>query len=165
MMPSSKTGFNLYIDKILQALLSNDNLMKLLYYNTSDALMKPNLTQEQKIAMIYNRIFPYSFISNTVTEEVSYINMSFRNFRQIPNSRVYQAGKIYFLINCHKNIWRTDFGLRPLCIMNEILETFTNSKTAGLGELRFSSSDECAYDKDLCGFYVAFDIIDFCNNI
>lgn len=40
--------------KIVMALLDNDNFCKLIYYNTMDALDKPNLTIEQKRALIWD---------------------------------------------------------------------------------------------------------------
>lgn len=40
--------------KIVMALLDNDNFCKLIYYNTIDALDKPNLTIDQKRAMIWD---------------------------------------------------------------------------------------------------------------
>lgn len=40
--------------KIALALVENDNLCKLLYYNTYDALNQPNLTYDQKVGMIWN---------------------------------------------------------------------------------------------------------------
>lgn len=40
--------------KIVMALLDNDNFCKLIYYNTIDALDRPNLTVAQKRAMIWD---------------------------------------------------------------------------------------------------------------
>lgn len=40
--------------KIIMALMENDNFCKLLYYNTMDALSKPNLTDTQKRDLIWN---------------------------------------------------------------------------------------------------------------
>lgn len=40
--------------KIIMALLENDNFCKLLYYNTMDALDKPNLTISQKRALVWD---------------------------------------------------------------------------------------------------------------
>ena len=40
--------------KIIMALLENDNFCKLMYYNTMDALSKPNLTMAQKRHLIWD---------------------------------------------------------------------------------------------------------------
>lgn len=40
--------------KIIMRLMDNDEFCKLIYYNTLDALDKPNLTEEQKRSMIWN---------------------------------------------------------------------------------------------------------------
>ena len=40
--------------RIVMALLENDNFCKLLYYNTPDALSKPNLTMAQKRQLIWD---------------------------------------------------------------------------------------------------------------
>lgn len=62
--------------KIVMALIENDNLCKLLYYNTYDCLDKPNLTYEQKIEMIWsqndNRMDKYNiFLTNTMSNEMT----------------------------------------------------------------------------------------------
>lgn len=40
--------------KIVMALMENENFCKLIYYNTMDALSQPNLTIEQKQALIWD---------------------------------------------------------------------------------------------------------------
>lgn len=47
------TGMPYIPYKIFNALLDNDELFKLLYYNTYDALSKPNLTTEQKMGLLW----------------------------------------------------------------------------------------------------------------
>jgi hypothetical protein len=39
---------------IMDKILSNDRIKKLLYYNTKDAFKKPNLTQEESLSLIGN---------------------------------------------------------------------------------------------------------------
>ena len=40
--------------RIVMALLENDNFCKLVYYNTMDALSRPNLTPAQKRQLIWD---------------------------------------------------------------------------------------------------------------
>lgn len=47
------TGMPYIPYKIFNALLDNDELFKLLYYNTYDALSKANLTTEQKMGLLW----------------------------------------------------------------------------------------------------------------
>ena len=50
------TTMPLIPDRIIMALMENDNFCKLMYYNTIDALDRPVLTIEQKQKLIWDGI-------------------------------------------------------------------------------------------------------------
>lgn len=60
-------------------MLKNNRLKKLLFYTTSDAMKRPNLTQEQSNSLLgkYIKLVPKLYIDREV---LAYIVISFDNF-------------------------------------------------------------------------------------
>ena len=51
---------NVYMNEVLNVIMQDQQLLKLLYYNSDeDVLSKPDLTVEQKKSMINNCIYKY----------------------------------------------------------------------------------------------------------
>lgn len=146
----SEIGANL--SKIANRLLANDNLVKLLYYSTSNPLECNNLTEEQKVKQIFNqliKIIPIvkpqndkSIISLQVVNGI--INSSNDEFRDI---------KLQIEIFVPLSSWFiNDTNLRPFAIMGEIQKSLQNKTVNGLGkisggdfELEFLTEETAAY--------------------
>jgi len=77
---SMEKDLNIIIDKMLK----NDRLKRLLYYTTPDALERPNLTEEESISLIDKniKIIPKLNIDG---EALTYIIISFDNFVESNN--------------------------------------------------------------------------------
>jgi hypothetical protein len=158
-MPQEKVGFNKYIDDILTQVKKNENLMKLIFYNSMDALNKVNLTPQEKDSLIYTKIFPYRFIPTISDTACSYLNLGFGNFREISN--VFQAGKIGFYMVSYKELWKMNGGLRPVFMLEEIKEVAKSLEGLGLGRLKLTNSDEYMYNNNFTGYFALYEIVDF----
>jgi len=92
---SINKDMRLLVDKIL----SNDRLCKLLYYTTKDALEKPKVPDNEKIAMFNKeiRIVPKLYVDKPV---LNYIIISFDNFVESENPE-FRDNIIEFDILCH----------------------------------------------------------------
>ena len=158
---AEKEGINHYIDRILEEIKKNNNLMKLIYDNNADALSptKPNLTIQQKNSMIYTKIFPFRFIPQISTTACSYLNLGFGNFKEISNT--YQAGKIGFYVASHRDLWKMNGGLRPIFMLEEIKNVAKGLEHLGLGKLKLTNSDEYGYDENFIGYRAIYEIVDF----
>lgn len=130
---SVEKDFSLIVDKILK----NPRLKKLLYYDSEDALKKPNLTEEQSISLLGKQIknVPKVRVDPQIK---SYLIISFDNFIQNPNNPEFRNNLIYFNILCHFDQWQLeDFQLRPYRIASELDQELDKQKLTGIGELKF----------------------------
>ena len=88
------------MELISQKILSNERIKRLLYYTTSDAIRKPNLTPEQSIELFEKNIkrVPKLYVDGSV---LNYILIQFDNF--IPNNTnpEFRDNTIEFDIICH----------------------------------------------------------------
>lgn len=124
---------------IVDRIYKNENLKKLLYYTSSDALERPNLTPEQTASLFGNQIILVPKIY--VDEEVkNYILITFDNFAPSSNPE-FRNNLIEFDIVCHFDQWTLkDFKLRPYRIAAELDTMFNNQHLTGLGDLSFAGA-------------------------
>ena len=105
---------------IIDKILANTRLKKLLHYESRDALTKPPLNEDQSLDLIGKKIkiIPKLTVDK---EAVTYLVISFDNF--IPNNTnpEFRDCKIIFNILCHPDHWNMgNFALRPYKIAGEI---------------------------------------------
>ena len=142
---------SLIIDKIME----NERLQKLLYYTTKDALQQPKLTDDQKIELFGKniKIVPKLYVDGTV---LNYIIISFDNFIPSGNPE-FRDNVIEFDIICHFDQWQLgDLALRPYKIAAEIDSMFNNQKMTGIGELQFMSGTQIILNDEFAGFCLQY---------
>jgi hypothetical protein len=129
---SINKDMRLLVDKVL----SNDRLCKLLYYTTRDALEKEKLTDDQKLKLFGKnlKIVPKLYVDNST---LNYIFIKFDNFFESSNPE-FRNNTIEFDIVCHFDQWQmADFNLRPYRIAAELDSMLDNQKLTGIGLLQF----------------------------
>ena len=147
---SVEKDFSMIIDKILEG----NRIKKLLYYNTKDALEKPNLTQSQVLELIEHniKIVPKYHIQENLE---NYIVISFDHFVPSGNPE-FRDNLIMFDIVCHVDCWNLqNFQLRPYKIAGEIDSAINNTKLTGIGAIEFAKvtleAGESATYTIICG--------------
>lgn len=143
---------------IINKMLGNERLKRLLYYTTSDALTKPNITQAQSLELISKniKIVPKLKID---TEVLNYVFVSFNNFAESSNPE-FRDNMIEFDILCHFDQWQlTDFALRPFKIAGEIDSMFNHEKLTGLGTLNFSSMSQIVLSDEFGGLCLLYNAV------
>lgn len=125
-----------------------EKLWKLIKYNTSDALEKPNLTEDEKIALIYNgsadsepyRVFRIPFTDDASTAQICKIHIF--PWRTDPYQRTNGYQTIMIQIVCHNKIGTLNDG-RARCdvLLEELGKAINGADVAGIGMLTFDSSD------------------------
>ena len=135
---------------IIEKMLSNDRLKKLLYYETSDALEKTNLDRDQSLSLINSHIKIVPKI-NVDAPSKAYVLITFDDFLTNYTNPEFRDNTIGFHILCHYDAWLLkDFQLRPYKIAAEIDSMYNNKHLTGIGKLNFaggkcvSTSDEFA---------------------
>lgn len=157
-----KSSF-LAIDKDMEILvnhfLKNDRLLKLLYYDTQDALARPAVPQDKVLDMFGKQIKIVPKIK-VDQPDFCYIIISFDNFTPNMTNPAYRDNIITFDIVCHFNQWNlTDFSLRPYKIAAEIDSMFNNKKLTGIGTIDFIGANQIVLSDEFAGLTLMYQTI------
>ena len=145
------------LNSIMEKIITNQNLCKLLLFEESP-LSQPDIESPQDL--LYTNIFPYPYDISVLENSMNLLIVGFDDFRPI-SSNNFISKNLYFRILCHRNLWRTDSGLRPYLIAQEIAEMFNNQRVIGIGKTLFEGGRELWANKDYIGFSLVYEIIDF----
>lgn len=137
--------FDSYSYKCIQYLMEHDEVIwKLLAYNSSDAWNKPNLTSEQKGALIYNgdddaskfRVFMDIGSPDVLTQEICIIRIS--PYTVYPDNRTWGTVSMQFetYSNYHINTL-SNYKTRIDMITKRFLQVFNGSTILGIGKMFF----------------------------
>lgn len=156
--PQPQSSF-LSIDKdmniIIDKMLKNERLKRLLYYTTKDALEKPNLTEDQTLDLIGKNIKNVPKLY-TDKEVLNYIIINFNDFIPSQNPE-FRDNTIEFDIICHFDQWQLkDFALRPYRIAAEIDSIFNKARLTGIGKLEFVTCYEIVMDDECAGICLKY---------
>ena len=145
--------------KIVDKLMGNKNLQKLLYYPVKDALDQPDLDQAQALGLIHKNIRVVPKL--TVEEDVeSYVIITFDNFVTNRKNPMFRDNTITFDIICHLDTWTMDnYQLRPYKIMGEIDKMLNKQKLNGIGLVDFVSANQLLLNDELAGYSLMYRVI------
>ena len=141
---------------IIDKMFKNERLKRLLYYNSRDALRKPNITEDQSLELINKniKIVPKLYVDGSV---LSYIIINFKNFTPSENPE-FRDNIIEFDIICHFDQWQLeDFALRPYKIAAEIDSMFNNTHLTGIGELQFIGATQTVLTDEFAGLCLLYE--------
>lgn len=140
---------------IVNEILKNNRLKKLLYYTTSDAMEKPNLTEDQSLSLLGTniKIVPKLYVDGSV---LNYILINFDNFTPSENPE-FRDNTIQFHIVCHFDQWNLrDYALRPYKIAGEIDSMFNLKKLTGIGYLEFMGATQIVLTDEFAGLCLMY---------
>ena len=143
---------------IVNKLSSNERLLKLLFYNSSNALKQPDLTQEQKIQVLTTNIklVPQIKINN---ELKTYVVVAFDDFAPNATNPEFRNNLLIFDIICHHELWNlSDFQMRPYKIMGEIDSLFNGQRLTGIGKTDFVTCQQLKTGTDYIGFTMVYQV-------
>lgn len=136
---------------IVNTILKNERLKKMLYYTSKDCLSKPNLNQNQTLELFGKniKIVPKLYVDEEV---LNYLFIHFNNFVPNPTNPEFRDNLISFEVVCHYNQWQMkDFELRPFKIAGEIDSMFDGQHLTGIGELEFVGATHVNYNDEFAG--------------
>lgn len=142
---------------IINKIISNKNLLKLIYYTTPDWKEKPYLTSEQ-----IKSLFTEKQISNIPKlvvdkDKMNYLRITYDNFVPNDTNTFYRDSIIEIKIICHFDDWDlNDFELRPYRIAGEIDAMLDGQHLTGIGELQFIGADQDIYDNEYGGITLRY---------
>ena len=152
---SPEKDMNIIVDHIVK----NNNLKKLLYHTTRDCMNRPNLTDEQTSELFGKniKIIPKLTVDGSV---LNYIIISFDNFSPNATNPEFRDNVVEFDIICHYDQWQLkDFALRPYRIAAELDTMFNNKHLTGIGELQFLGASQIILTDEFGGICLLYQAI------
>lgn len=144
---------------IVDKILKNKRLQRLLYYTTPDCLDRskhPELEDKEKRELFAKniKIVPKICVDGSV---YNYILVNFDKF--VPNTKnpEFRDNIIEFDIICHFDQWHLkDFELRPYKIAGEIDSMLNNQHLTGIGELQFFGANQLVLNDEYAGLCLMY---------
>ena len=147
------------LDIIIQAMLANKRLAKLLVHNRRDALHL-NLPEDfSPVDLIGTNIktVPKLYIDGSV---LSYIIISFDNFTPNATNPEFRDNIVSFDIVCHFDQWQlNDLALRPYKIAAEIDTMFDNTHLTGIGTFQFLGANQIVLNDEFAGLSLMYQAV------
>ena len=144
---------------IVNMIMKNKNLQKMLHYTTKDCLNKASLTEDEVVELFGKniKIVPKLYVDGSV---LNYIIVSFDNFTANRTNDEFRDNVIEFDIICHFDQWQMkDFELRPYKIAAEIDSMFNDKHLTGIGTLEFLGANQMILTDEYAGLCVMYQAI------
>ena len=158
--------FTEWKQKALEEILKDDELTKLLKYNSKDWKFQPSLTEEERYDLVNEKIFKYRYADVIPEVKSSFVSMGLNYFapqegwRQFSNK--YVMGYLYFYILVERSIRDTPVGDRADLIVGRIYDILEESRFIGIGELKMKTQGELWIDNSTySGYQIGFQVIEF----
>lgn len=146
-------------EKLIEKIFSNQNILKMLYYNISDCLDKDDIVDNDILNEISKqniRIVPKLEIPDN---KGSYLIITFDQFSPNGTNPEYMDNMILIDVLCPVDIWMMDsYMLRPFRIMHELNGLLDKRKLNGIGKVNFLGSNLLNLG-DYTGYQVAYSVI------
>ena len=152
---STEKDMNIIVDCILK----NDRLKKMLYYTSRDCLDKPKLTDDETFSLFGKqiKIVPKIYVDGSL---LNYMIISFDNFTRNSTNPEFRDNIVEFDIICHFDQWHMkDFQLRPYKIAAELDAMFANQRLTGIGKLEFLGANQMILTDEYAGLCVMYQAV------
>lgn len=142
---------------IIERILSNQNVLKLLEYNVKDWQSQPDVTGEQ-----IKRMFDTEQISNVPRIKIDKERKTYLRFSlgtTVPNAENPEFRDNTFGIDiiCHYDDWNIgNFDTRPLRIAGEIDSMLDKTHLTGIGILHFVNQSPAIYNNEYAGVSLTY---------
>ena len=149
---SMEKDMRIIVDKIMK----NERLKKMLFYTTKDCLNKHNLSEDDTIEMFGKqiKIIPKLTVDSSV---LNYLVISFDNFTENKNNPEFRDNIVEFDVICHFDQWHLkDFELRPYKIAAELDSMFNEQTLTGLGKLEFIGAAQTILTDEYAGLCLLY---------
>lgn len=142
---------------IIDRILSNPNLLRLLVYETRDWQSQPLPSGEQ-----IKELFTSHQISSIPkikidSKEKTYIRLTYGTVIRNASNPEYRDNTFGIDIICHYDNWDLgDFELRPYRVAGEIDAMLDKTHLTGIGELEFVSATPYVYNEEFAGVSLTY---------
>lgn len=146
------------LSKVVERLMKNDRLKRLLYYTDRHALGLPKLNQEQSYSLLNNqiRIVPKLTIDH---DAKPYVIISLDNFVPFENQTTFRSFQLTFDVIVPFEFWQLDnFKLRPYAIAGEIDAMINNDFIFGSQVADFMGAKQLILNEALGGLSLYYNV-------
>lgn len=150
------------LQKIINRLQSNQNLLKLLYYSDKDPLSGANLTEEQIKEEIFEKLI--KIVPRVGPKETAQSLISLRVVRATADTNNDEFNNLTLCIEVFVPLTQwfiKDTNLRPFCIMGEILKSLNRKIINGLGRLQHIGFDLNFITEEISCYEMTFIMTDY----
>jgi hypothetical protein len=142
------TELGIATNKAIELLIADEILVKLLYYDTEDAIYKPTVANPE--SLINTKIYPVPKIPQVQTEACTMLNVFFDEIQQNHINKGYRDEVLKILIIMHLDLFLIQNNIRLYAIMEQIDKIFNNkyySEIAGhslqpVGKIRLNQIND-----------------------
>lgn len=130
------------LQKIVNRLMANDNLVNLLYYTDKDPLSQPHLTDEQKKKEVFEKLI--KVIPRVGPKETAHSIIAIRvvGGQKLSSNTEFRNIKISVEVFVPLTQWIIkDTNLRPFAILGEIENSLEGKTVNGLGKMEGGDFD------------------------
>jgi hypothetical protein len=147
---------NAGINKIIEIILNNQDICKLLFYDEYNPLSLPNISNTRSLLM--DRVFPLMKNPDSETEQKTILDIYYYSSEPWDKNSGFRQTYICFDIICHLDLWMIESGIRPYSILNEIDMMFNNKKIPILSHnnIWFESCKASRYSDYFYGFHIIY---------
>lgn len=138
-LAASKTEF-------MRRLVNDDDLVRSILSTDRD-FKNFVITDEARQSIIWNNIFPCSYIVDTIQDTKSFITMAFR-YTPSDKPRIWKISNVSFYIFCHKNIVATDYGILRYDFMLQRVDSIMSDSRfeSWYNRLEFNGAEDVIMD-------------------
>ena len=145
---------------IIMTMMSNQNLCKLIYYDTSTPLLEANI--ENTTSLLFDRLYPIPITPLVTDDAKSFITVVLDDFQLGKTNIKFKTSKILINVISHISLWPIAEGkLRPYGIMGEIDKLFNEQRIVGIGKLIFERSNWIAANEKFMGYRLVYNVVEF----
>ena len=125
------------LQKIIKRLMTNDDLVNLLYYTDKDPLSQPHLTEEEKKEKIFEKLIKIVPVVEPREDEKSVIAIRVIGGSKLGSNTEFRNIKIAIEVFVPMTAWIfKNTNLRPFAILGEIENSIQGKRINGLGEIQ-----------------------------
>jgi hypothetical protein len=160
-------GINKYLNAIFAKIYSNQNLCKLLYYDSVNPLGQATISNP---AILYTdkenkKLFATPFSLDNTDKRKTTLTVALDRINLDSNTKFFRDITVDFIICCHNKLWELNDGsgeikLRPAEIWNELDRTFNRQTAGGVGKNNFDYGKIIYFNDSFSGYRVCFSGID-----
>ena len=142
---------------IMQKILSNQTILKLLAYGTRDWESRPAVNGNMIKEMFETKQISSVPKIKVETPEKTYLRLTYGSIVPNQTNPEYRDNTFGIDIICHYDNWDLgDFDLRPYRLAGEIDSMLNKSTLTGIGRLEFISAVPCIYDQEFAGVTLTY---------